>query len=187
MDAGKLRTGNKILLEKQPFVVLNYTLRPQSRGSAKMITKLKNLITGATIEKTFPSGENLPEADIVIARAQYLYNDGSNYIFMDNETFEQFEFSQEKLDNTTNYLKDGMDVSIMKFNGNPINVELPPTITLQVVETDPGVKGDTATGGNKPAKLETGVTVNVPLFINVGDNIVLNTITGEYKERADKN
>lgn len=184
MDANKLRTGHKILLDKDPYLVVSYLLRPQSRGSAKMITKLKNLLSGSTIEKTFMSGENLDEADISQNRAQYLYNSGDDYFFMDNETYEQFEFSKDKLGDTVNYLKDNMEVSIMKFNGVPINVELPPTIVLEVAQTDPGVRGDTATGGNKPAILETGVRVSVPLFINPGDNLVINTVTGEYKERA---
>jgi len=184
MEAGKLRTGHKVLIEDQPYLVVTYMLRPSSRGAAKMVTKLKNLLTGAAIEKTFPSSETLQEADISISRSQYLYNDGSNYMFMDNESFEQFEFPKEKLGDLVNYLKDGMDASIMKFNGNPINVEIAPTIKLKVTETTPGVKGDTATGGSKPATLETGITVSVPLFINEGDILVINTISGEYKERA---
>ena len=184
MDAGKLRTGFKILLDNDPFVVLNYTLRPQSRGSAKMITKLRNLLTGAVIEKTFGSSDTVYEADISQNKAQYLYNDGTNYVFMDNETYEQFEFSPEQLGDQVKFLQDNMDVSIMKFNGNPINAELPPTVTLEVTETEPGVKGDTATGGTKPATVETGAVVSVPLFVNAGDRLVINTTTGEYKERA---
>jgi len=184
MEAGKLRNGNKVLMEGQPYIVVQYMLRPQSRGAAKMITKMKNLITGAVIEKTFPSSENLEEADVSLSRSQYLYSDGDNFIFMDNETFEQFEFLKDKLGDLVNFLKDGMDVSIMKFNGNPINVELPPTITLEVTATEPGVRGDTATGGTKPATLETGFVLSVPLFINQGDKIVVNTVTGEYRERA---
>lgn len=184
MDANKLRTGHNILLNDQPHVVMNYTLRPQSRGSAKMITKLKNLLSGAVIEKTFMSGENLGEADIAKSRSQYLYNDGASFVFMDNETFEQFDFTKEKIGDLEKFLKDGMDVSIMKFNDQPINIELPPTITLSVKETEPGVRGDTASGGSKPATLETGVVVQVPFFINPGDEVVVNTLTGEYKERA---
>ncbi|MBT4937413.1 elongation factor P [Candidatus Peregrinibacteria bacterium] len=184
MDANKLRTGHNILLNDQPNVVLNYTLRPQSRGSAKMITKLKNLLSGAVIEKTFMSGEKLTEADISKSRSQYLYKDGSNFVFMDNETFEQFEFSKEKVGDLEYFLKDGTDVSIMKFNDTPINIELPPTIALVVKETEPGVRGDTASGGSKPAVLETGATVQVPFFINPGDEVVVNTLSGEYKERA---
>ncbi len=184
MEAGKLRTGNKVLIENQPYTIIEYMLRPQSRGSAKMITKMKNLLTGSTIEKTFQSSENIQEADITLARAQYLYNDGTNYIFMDNDSFEQFEFSYEKLEGLTDFLKENMEVLIMKFNDSPINIELPSTVTLEVIQTDPGVKGDTATGGSKPATLETGVVISVPLFINPGDKVVVNTISREYKERA---
>ena len=184
MDANKLRTGHKILLQNDPHIVLQYTLRPQSRGSAKMITKLKNLLTGSTIEKTFQSGENLEEADITQNRAQYLYSDGENHIFMDNESYEQFEFPEEKLSDLSQYLLEGMELSIMKFNDTPINVELPPTITVKVTSTEPGVRGDTATGGSKPATLETGMILQVPLFVDIGDKIVVNTLTGEYKERV---
>lgn len=184
MEASKLRTGVAILLEGQPYQVVTYMLRPNSRGAAKMVTKLKNLLTGSTVEKTFGSGDVLDDADIAKARAQYLYNDGTNYIFMDNDTYEQFEFSSEKIGDDKDFLVDNMEVNVMKFNDNPINIELPPTITLEIVQTDPGVRGDTATGGTKPATLETGVVVAVPLFVNQGEKIVVNTLTREYKERA---
>ena len=184
MDANKLRSGNTILLNNEPFIVVKYTLRPQSRGSAKMITKLKNLLTGAIIEKTFQSEESLDEADISKSRAQFLYNDGDNYVFMDNESFEQFEFTSKQLGDMADLLKDDLEVSIMKFSENPINVELPPTVNLEVIQTDPGVRGDTASGGSKPATLETGLVVQVPLFIKEGEVLVINTESREYKERA---
>ena len=184
MDAGKIRAGHKLLINGEPYIVVDYSLRQQPRLAAKMITKMRNLITGGTIEKTFNSGETLEEADITQSKAQYLYNDGENYVFMDNDTFEQFEFSEAKLGSQVRFIQDGMEVTIMKFNGNPINVELPPTVVLEVTETEPGVKGDTATGGSKPATLESGAVINVPLFINVGDKLVVNTISGEYRERA---
>ncbi|PCI24081.1 elongation factor P [Candidatus Peregrinibacteria bacterium] len=184
MDTNKLRTGHKIMYDKAPYVVVQYTLRPQSRGSAKMITKLKNLLTGAVIEKTFQSGENLEEADITNARAQFLYADGDEYIFMDNDTYDQFTFSKDKLGDTILFLKDNIDVDIMKFNGNPINIQLPPTLTYKVTHTEPGVRGDTVSGGSKPATIESGAVVQVPFFINIDDDIVVNTISGDYKERA---
>jgi elongation factor P len=184
MDSNKLRAGHKILIDNQPYIVVQYILRQQPRLAAKVITKLKNLLTGTTMEKTFTSGDNIEEADITTIKAQYLYNDGETYYFMDNTSFEQFEFSGEKLGHSTNFLIDNMEVSIMKFNDMPINVELPPTITVTITHAEPGVKGDTATGGTKPATIETGVTVLVPLFINTGDKIVINTESGEYRERA---
>ena len=184
MDANKLRNGHKMLLNDEPYLVLTYTLRAVSRGSGKMIGKLKNLISGTTLEKTYMSTDKVDEADITESNAQYLYSDNGNFVFMDNESFEQFEFSAEKLGDLCDFLKDDMEVMIMRFNGNPINVELPPTIELEVTETTPGVKGDTATGGTKPATLETGVVVSVPLFINEGDKVVVNTMTKEYKERV---
>ena len=184
MDANKLRNGHNIMLKDQPYSVVQYTLRPQSRGSAKMITKLKNLISGVIIEKTFTSGENLTEADISRTRAQYLYADGENCIFMDNETFEQFEFSLEKIGDLKKFLTDGMDISVMRFNEEAIHIELPPTVSLKVTETEPGVKGDTVSGASKPATLETGLVLQVPLFIQIDDILVINTLSGEYKERV---
>lgn len=184
MEASKLRAGTTILLDSEPYQVVTYLLRPNSRGAAKMVTKLKNLLTGSTVEKTFGSGDVLDDADISKARAQYLYKDGENYIFMDNDTYEQFEFSTEKIGDDKDFLIDNMEVNVMKFNENPINIELPATVILEVTETYPGVKGDTATGGTKPATLETGVVISVPLFVNQGEKIVVNTMTREYRERA---
>ncbi len=184
MEAWKLRTGFKVLLENEPFIVVKYMLRPNSRWSAKMVTKMKNLITGSTIEKTFQSSDNMIEADITTCRAQFLYATGEDYFFMDNDTYEQFDFDTKKLWNMVNFLKDDMEVSIMKFNWTPINIELPPTVIMEVIETEPGVRWDTATWGSKPAKVETGAIITVPLFMNVWDKIVVNTMTKEYKERA---
>lgn len=184
MDANKLRTGHKVLIDDQPYIVVDYSFRQQPRLASKMITKLRNLLTGGVIEKTFTGGDNVPDADVTTSRAQYLYQDGENYVFMDNETYEQFEFSKSKLGEIVDFLKDDMEVSIMKFNDQPINVDLPITVDLEVIETEPGVKGDTATGGSKSAKLETGVVITVPLFINIGDIITVNTAAREYKGRA---
>jgi len=142
------------------------------------------LITGSTVEKTFNGGYDLPEADITNVSARYLYQDGNTYAFMNNETFEQYEFTIDKVGDTAGYLVEDTDVYLMCFNDQPTNINLPPVITLEVTETDPGVRGDTAQGGSKPATLKTGKVVQVPLFINPGDKIVINTETGEYRERA---
>jgi elongation factor P len=184
MDASKLRPGHKVLIDGDPYIVSTYQLRQQPRLATKVITKLKNLINGSVIERTFTGGDNVEEADITSKPAKYLYNDGESYHFMDNESFEQFEFNKDKLGDTTEFLKEDTDVYIMRFNDDPVNVDLPPTLVLEVTQTEPGVKGDTATGGSKPATLETGVTVQVPLFIEIGDKIVVNTATKEYRERA---
>jgi len=187
MDANKLRPGNKVLIDDQPYVVVNALQRQQPRLASKMITKMKNLITGATMERTFTGSDNVKEADITNSVATYLYSTGDVYHFMEDETFEQFEFSKDQLGDDVNFLVEDVQVQIMKFNNNPINIQLPPTVALKVVETPPGVKGDTASGGGtKPATLNSGATVNVPLFINIDDEIVVNVSTREYKERVKK-
>lgn len=183
MDAGKLRTGHKVILDDAPFIVMEYQLKKVARGGAKVETKMRNLLTGGTINKTFDSGFSLEEADIQNVASKYLYSDGTNYIFMENESFEQHEFPIDKLGDTVDFLKEDLDVYLMLWNGQPINVDLPPTMVLEVKQTDPGVKGDTATGGTKPATMETGVVITVPLFIATGEKIVVNTVTREYKER----
>lgn len=187
MDANKLRVGYKILIDDQPYIVVSALQRKQARSGSKMISKIKNLITGATMERTFNGTDNINEADITNSSATFLYNDGDAYHFMEDDTFEQFEFNKEQLADDTDFLVEDIIVQIMKFNGNPINVELPPTVTLKVIETPPGVKGDTASGaGTKPATLDSGLVINVPLFINIDDEIVINTSTREYKERSKK-
>ena len=184
MEASKLRNGVKIMMNDEPWVVMTYVLRPQSRWSAKMITKLKNLLTWVIVEKTFSSAEHLPDADIANSRAQYLYRSWDDYIFMDNETYDQFEFSSSKLWDQVKFLADNMDVGTLKWNWNVINIELAPTVNLEVTETDPWVRWDTATWWSKPATLETWATVQVPFFINIWDKLVINTQTWEYKERV---
>lgn len=185
MDANKIKIGNKILMEGQPCEVVEVMRRQQPRLAAKIITKFKNLLTGATVEKTFTSGENVIEADITKISAQYIYNDGSgNYIFMDNSSSEQFELPKDKLKNAVNFLIEGMDVEILKFGDTPIDIELPLSMTLTVESTEPAIKGDSVTNTMKPATLETGYEIQVPLFINSGEKIIINTETGEYKGRA---
>lgn len=186
MDANKIRVGHNVMIDGSPCIVLKANLRQQPRLACKMITKLKNLLTGAIVEKIFTGGDNVEEADIHSRKMKYLYNTGSEYIFMDNESFEQYEFSAEKLADLTDLLIDDTDVYAMYYNGTPVNITLPPTVTVKVTETEPGVKGDTATGGLKAAKVETGAVVQVPLFIEEGDYIVVNTETKEYRERAKK-
>ena len=173
------------LRENLHFIkAMEYQLKKVARGGAKVETKMKNLVSGGTINRTFDSGFKLEEADIQNVASTYLYNDGTNYMFMENESFEQHEFPGDKLGDTVDFLREDLDVFLMLWNGHPINVDLPPTITLEVTQTDPGVKGDTAAGASKPATMETGLVVQVPLFINAGDKVVVNTSTKEYKERA---
>lgn len=184
MEAWKLRIWAKILLNWEPYNIVKYMLRPSSRWAAKMVTKMKNLLTGATIEKTFPSSEKLDEADIERWKAQYLFNSGNSYTFMDTETYDQFEFEWEKIWDQTKFLKDDMDVSILKWNGNVINIELPQNVEYKIIEAEPWVKWDTASSANKKAKIETWAEIMVPLFIESWEMVVVNTETWEYKERV---
>lgn len=184
MDANKLRAGHKILLDDAPFEVIEYTLRQQPRLATKMITKLKNLLTGATVEKTFTSGENLKEAEVDYKRAEFLYEAGGSYSFMDNESYEQFDFSTDILGEKTKYLMEGMEISIAFWEDTPLSIQLPGTVEMEITETEPGVRGDTVSGGTKPATTETGLVIKVPLFITAGERVIVNTETGEYKERA---
>jgi len=184
MESWKLRTGTKIIMNWDPFVVVNYALRPSSRWSAKMVTKLKNLLTWASIDKTFQSGVNLEDADVQMWKAQFLYNTWNEYVFMDNETFDQFEFATEKLWKQAKFLVDWMDVSIMKWNWNAINIELPATITVEIIEADPWVKGDTASSPSKNATIESWAVIQVPLFIKVWEKVTVNTHNWEYTGRV---
>ncbi|MEE0510672.1 MAG: elongation factor P, partial [Peptococcaceae bacterium] len=154
------------------------------KGAAFVRTKLKNLKTGATTELTFRGGEKLPKATIDRAMMQYLYFDGDGYVFMDNNTYEQVSLTADQLQGGEKFLKENMDCQINSYNGDVLGVELPNTVELTVAETEPGIKGDTQSGGTKPATMETGVVVNVPFFVNTGDVLRIDTRTGQYIERA---
>jgi elongation factor P len=154
------------------------------KGSAFVRTKLKNRRTGAVIERTFRAGEKVNRAHIERREMQYLYNDGENYYFMDTETYEQMSLPKVQLDDAVKYLKDNMNIYVLLYQGETIGIELPNFVELKVVETEPGIKGDTATGGSKNAVLETGAVIQVPLFIEAGDVVRIDTRTGAYIERA---
>lgn len=154
------------------------------RGGAVLRTKIKNLRTGNVISRNFQGNETLLEADLTQNKAQYLYNDGESYFFMDTDSYEQFSLDRKKLGDTTRYLVEGTTVTVLIFNGQPINIELPIKINLKVVESPPALRGNTADGGSKQVKLETGHTLNVPLFIKESDIIKVNTQDGKYVERV---
>ncbi len=166
------------------YVVLDYLHNKQGRGNATIKTKLRNLRTGSTIEKSFQSGGRVQDVRLDTHTVQYLYRDGDLYTFMDTETYEQPVLSSEVLGDHAEYLKEGMNLEILMYDGQPIDVQLPTTVDLKVAETAPGYKGDTASGGGKPAKLETGVSVTVPFFVNTGDTVRVDTRTGEYVTRV---
>ncbi len=166
------------------YMVLDYLHNKQGRGNATIKTKLRNLRTGSTIERSFQSGGRVQDVRLDTHTVQYLYRDGDMYTFMDTETYEQPVLSAETLGEHSEYLKEGMNLEILMYEGQPIDVQLPTTVDLKVVETAPGYKGDTASGGGKPAKLETGVTVTVPFFVNTGDTVRVDTRTGDYVTRV---
>ncbi len=179
-----LRKGITIELDGELYQVLDYQHLKLGRGSAQVRLKLRDIHAGHTIERTFQASEKFTRARLDSHTMQYLYNDGGLYYFMDEESFEQMPINIAQLGGTVNYLKEGMSVEVSSYKGELVGVELPITVELQVVETGPGFKGDTATAGTKPAKLETGITIQVPLFINNGDILKVDTRSGSYLERA---
>jgi len=179
-----LKPGRAIQLDGEPYLVIDSQFGRKSQSKANMQCKLKNLLTGAIIARNFQGSEKIEPADVGYRKVQYLYNDGTDYTFMDLDSYDQFTFDKETLGDQALYLVDGNEVDALMFDGNPIGIQLKATVELKVVETIPGVKGDTASGGNKPAKLESGLTVNVPLFINEGDKVKVNTETGMYMTRV---
>lgn len=184
IDRGELRKGIIIELDGELYQVIDYHHLKLGRGSAQVRLKLRDIRAGHTTERTFQSSEKFIRARLDYRSVQYLYNDGGLYYVMDEENYEQMPLSATQLGNALNYLKEGMSLTVSSYEGEVIDVELPITVELQVVDTDPGFKGDTATGGTKPAKLETGITIQVPLFVNKGDVIKVDTRTGSYLERA---
>ncbi|BCV21798.1 elongation factor P [Moorella sp. Hama-1] len=184
ISSNDFRTGLTIEVDGDVYTVVEFMHVKPGKGSAFVRTKLKNRRTGAVIERTFRAGEKVNRAIVERREMQYLYNDGENYYFMDTETFEQISLRKEQLDDAIKYLKDNMNIFVLTHNGETIGIELPNSVELKVVETEPGIKGDTATGGTKNAVLETGAVIQVPLFIETGDVLRIDTRTGEYIERA---
>lgn len=182
-----IKQGMMIVYNDEPYqVVIARFVRMQQRKPV-MQTKLRNLITGKVLEYSFKPGEKVEEADVVRKPVNFLYAAGDEYAFMDNETYEQLSFTKDQLGDQADYLKEGLQVTLVNFNDNPINIQLPPKVDLQVTSTVEGAKGDSAQGRvTKPATVETGATVLVPLFIQDGDIIKVSTETGEYVERVSK-
>lgn len=181
------RKGAKILFRDEPYMVLDYMHVKPGKGGAFVKTKMKNMITGLIHEETFRSGEKFPDPGLEYREMQYLYEDGGLYNFMDQESFEQVAFDKEQISEALDYLKEQTTFNIMYFKSRPIAVTPPMFMELEVRETPPGVKGDTAQGaGSKPATLETGLVVQVPLFVNEGDKVKVDTRDGKYIERVQK-
>ena len=183
-NASNLRKGLKIEIDGAPFVITDFTFTKPGKGQAFNRVKIRNLKTGRVLEKTFKSGETVEAADVVDVTLQYLYNDGEYWHFMDADTFEQYQADENAMGDAIKWTKDQDICNVVLWNGTPILVEAPNFVVLEVTETDPGLKGDTSGGGGKPATLETGAVVRVPLFIQIGEKLKVDTRTGEYVSRS---
>ena len=183
ISAGEFRKGITIEVDGNVFVIVDFLHVKPGKGAAFVRTKLKNVMTGAVLERTFNPSEKYPLAHIERKEMQYLYEDGGIYYFMDNETYEQLPLNKDQVEQALPFLKDNSNVTIKFFKGNAFSVECENFVELEVVDAEPGVRGDTATNITKQAKLETGYMIAVPLFVNVGDKIRIDTRTGEYMER----
>lgn len=179
----ELKKGVVIEIDGKPFRVIEYNQKVMGRGGSIVNVKVKNLIDGSVIPKTFKGQEKIESAEVNNQTVQYLYKDGSDYFFMDPETFEQFELSSDLVDSSAGYLKEGENITLQSFNGSITNIELPKNIYLEVTQAENVVKGDTSSSVTKDAILETGLVVKVPAFIKTGDIISIDTETGAYRER----
>jgi elongation factor P len=179
-----LRKGATFIEENDLWRVLEYSHIKTGRGNATIRVKVRNLRSGGTMEKTYPSGSRVQDVRLDHAVVQYLYHDGDLYFFMNTETYEQPAINAKTLGDAVNYLTDGMSLELESYDGDPISIELPTTVDLEVIQTDPGFAGDTATNANKPARVATGLLVQVPLFVNPGDVIRVDTRTGQYLTRV---
>ncbi|UHA72863.1 elongation factor P [Paenibacillus sp. 481] len=184
ISVNDFKTGLTILVDTDIFTVVDFQHVKPGKGAAFVRSKLKNLRNGNTVERTFRAGENLARAQIDNRTVQYLYNSGEEYTFMDNESYDQFDLSKDQLEWEINFLKDNMVVNIVSYQGEILGINLPNNVELKVVETEPGIKGNTATGATKTAVMETGLNVQVPLFINQDDVLLIDTREGNYISRA---
>lgn len=184
VSTAEFRKGLKIEIEGKPFMIVDFQHVKPGKGGAFVRTKLKNMINGRVIDQTFRSGEKVDKPDLEEKEMQYLYREGDTFVFMDNTTYDQVYLSKEQLGDQSQFLQENITIKLLTFNQEPLGLELPNFVELTVTATDPGFKGDTATGGNKPATVETGAVIQVPLFISEGDRIRVDTRTGAYMERA---
>ncbi|WP_010303169.1 elongation factor P [Kurthia senegalensis] len=184
ISVNDFKTGLTILVDGDLYRVIEFQHVKPGKGAAFVRSKLRNLRNGNVAEKTFRAGEKVEKAQIDNRKMQYLYASGDVHAFMDMESYEQIELTEDQLEKELKYLLENMEVYIMSFEGEILGIDLPNTVELVVTATEPGIKGDTATGGSKPATLETGLIVNVPFFVNEGDKLIINTADGSYVSRA---
>ncbi|MFZ8952186.1 MAG: elongation factor P [Gammaproteobacteria bacterium] len=183
-STNEFKSGLKIMLDGDPFSIIENEFVKPGKGQAFNRVRLRNLKTGRVVDKTFKSGDSVEAADVIEIEMQYLYSDGTEWHFMNSETFEQFGANADVVGESILWMKEEVDYTVTLWNGNPIQILPPNFLVLKVTETDPGLKGDTAQGGVKPAKLETGATVRVPLFISQGEMVKVDTRTKEYVARG---
>ena len=184
ISVNDFKTGLTIEFDGDIWRVMDFQHVKPGKGAAFVRSKLRNLRSGNVNEKTFRAGEKVAKAQIDNRRMQYLYANGDDHVFMDNESYEQIELPEKQIEDELKFLKENMEVHVIIFKDEVLGVELPVTVVLEVAETEPGIKGDTASGGSKPAKMETGVVVQVPFFVNIGDKLIINTVESEYVSRA---
>ena len=184
ISVNDFRTGVTILVDNDIWQVIEFQHVKPGKGAAFVRSKLRNLRSGSVQEKTFRAGERVSRAHIERKTMQYLYASGDQHAFMDMNTYEQIELQSDQVEYELNFIKENMQVQLMMYEGEILGIDLPNNVELEVTETEPGVRGDTVSGGSKPATLETGFIVQVPLFINVGDTLVINTSDGKYISRA---
>ena len=184
ISTSDFKTGLTIEIEGDVFTIIEFQHVKPGKGAAFVRTKLKNLKTGGVTERKFNASEKVETAHVERRDMQYLYKDGDHFVVMDNESYEQMGLTEEQIGDGVKWLKENMNLGILMFNGAVIGVDLPNTVQLTVAHTEPGVKGDTATGGSKPATLETGAIVQVPFFVNEGEVLIIDTRTGNYVQRA---
>ncbi len=179
----EIKKGMVVLIEGEPYEILDRSFRAKQQREAMATVNMKNLLTGKVLTQNFQSSAITEKIDLNYKRVQFLYREGDDYSFMDQETYDQFSLTKEQLGESSNYLKEELEIKIAMFENNPVNVILPPEVSLEVVESPPGVKGDTAQGGSKVVTLETGMKVSTPLFIEAGDMVMIKTKSGQFDRR----
>jgi elongation factor P len=185
-DTSDIRKGLKVLMDGNPYTIVEFQFVKPGKGAAFTRTKMKNLLTGAVLERNLRSGERLEPADVETKTMQYLYKDGDSFVFMDTTTYDQVSIPDATVGEQSAYMPENINVEVLFFNGRAVGVTLPNFIEQPITETEPGFRGDTATGSTKPARISTGATINVPLFISVGDVIKIDTRSGQYLERVGR-
>jgi elongation factor P len=186
MDTSDIRKGLKMMVDAQPYTVVDFQFVKPGKGQAFTRVKIRNMATGAVLERTYKSGEKLEPADVEERQLQYIYPDGQDFVFMDAASGEQIHVQGDKVGDDARWLSDGMNVDVTLFNGLAIGISLPSHVVLQITHAEPGIKGDTASGATKPATLSTGATVNVPLFVKEGEWVKIDTTEGKYIERVNR-